>query len=58
MMKDEIKTPANPKNSITQSVKDDLAALKSSPLVRKELLQAVSGYVLDIKTGKLSLVEG
>ncbi|KAF2429674.1 carbonic anhydrase [Tothia fuscella] len=38
------------------SVRDDIAILKASPLVRKELLENVHGYVLDIKTGKLSPV--
>jgi carbonic anhydrase len=44
--------------SLPQSVKDDMAVLKSSSLMRKELADNVHGYVLDIKTGKLSPVEG
>ncbi len=45
-------------SSVEQSVKDDLAILKASPLIRKELAERSSGYVFDIKTGLLSAVEG
>ena len=44
--------------SLEQSVKDDLAILKASPLVRKELRENASGFIFDIKTGLLSAVEG
>ncbi|KAF8862799.1 carbonic anhydrase [Acephala macrosclerotiorum] len=44
--------------NIEQSIKDDLAFLKSSPFIRKELADRSVGYVFDIKTGKLSPVEG
>jgi carbonic anhydrase len=44
-------------HSVPQSVKDDIALLQASPLVRKELLENVHGYVLDIKTGKLSKID-
>ena len=38
-------------------MKDDLAVLKKSPLVRKELADRAQGFVYDIKTGLLSKVE-
>ena len=43
-------------NSVLQSVKDDLAVLKSSSLIRKELSEHAHGFVFDIKTGLLSPV--
>lgn len=42
--------------SVAQSVKDDLAILKASPLIRKELLEHSHGFVLDIKTGVITSV--
>jgi carbonic anhydrase len=36
---------------VTQSVKDDLAVLKASPLIRKEVSDKSYGLHLDIKTG-------
>jgi len=44
-------------DDLPQSVKDDIAVLNASQLMRKELLDNVHGYVLDIKTGKLNPVE-
>ena len=43
-------------SSLEQSVRDDVAIFKKSALVRKELAENISGYVVDIKTGKLSPV--
>ena len=44
-------------SSLEQSVRDDLALLKASPLVRKELAENAKGFVYDIKTGLLTPVE-
>ncbi|MCJ1452082.1 hypothetical protein MMC28_002423 [Mycoblastus sanguinarius] len=44
--------------NVEQSVKDDLAFLKQSNLVRKELADNAYGFVYDLKTGLLSAVEG
>jgi carbonic anhydrase len=43
--------------SIEQSVKDDLAWLKTMLLIRKELADSAVGFVYDIKSGKLHPVE-
>ena len=43
--------------SVEQSVRDDLAVLRASPLVKKELKDGASGWVFDIKSGLLSAVE-
>ncbi|KAL6722050.1 hypothetical protein ACLMJK_001155 [Lecanora helva] len=42
---------------VAQSVKDDLAVLGKSSLIRKELKERASGYVFDIKTGLLTAVK-
>jgi carbonic anhydrase len=42
---------------VPKSVQEDLAILKASPLVRKELAEKISGFVFDIKTGLLTPVE-
>jgi carbonic anhydrase len=42
---------ANPRNSLEQSVKDDVAALKADPILSKRII--VIGYVYDVKTGLL-----
>lgn len=42
---------------LPQSVRDDIAKLRSSPLVREELKGEVYGFVYDIKTGALGAVE-
>ncbi|MCJ1385660.1 hypothetical protein MMC17_008783 [Xylographa soralifera] len=44
--------------NLEQSVKDDLEIFKSSPFVRKELVDKVYGFVFDIKTGELTPVKG
>lgn len=44
--------------SIEQSIKDDLAVLKASPYIRKELAEHSFGFLYDIKTGELKRVEG
>ncbi|TVY90438.1 Uncharacterized protein LAWI1_G002966 [Lachnellula willkommii] len=41
---------------LEQSVRDDIAVLKASPLVREELVAATSGFVYDLKTGGLTPV--
>ncbi|KIM98447.1 hypothetical protein OIDMADRAFT_56809 [Oidiodendron maius Zn] len=41
---------------ITQSVKDDLAILRATPLIRKELQEHSYGVILDIKTGIMTEV--
>lgn len=47
---------ANAKGSVKQSVLDDIATLKASPLVRQGLKDAARGFVYDIKTGLLEEV--
>ena len=43
-----------PFNNLEQSVRDDLALYKQSPLVRHDI--PVRGLIYDVKTGKLSEV--
>ncbi|KAG7008631.1 hypothetical protein G7Y79_00005g017720 [Physcia stellaris] len=43
-------------SDLEQSVRDDLAVLRESPLVRKELAENAAGFVFDVKTGILSRV--
>jgi carbonic anhydrase len=40
---------------VEQSVRDDLAALRGSPLLRKDV--PITGFVYDVKTGRLKEVE-
>jgi len=42
---------------VEQSVKDDLAVLRTSPFVRRGLAERSVGFVYDLKTGVLSPVE-
>ena len=42
--------------SLEQSVRDDLAILRASPFIRKELAQRSVGFIYDLKTGELSRV--
>ena len=42
--------------SVEGSVKDDVAAVKGSTLVRKELADHTFGFVFDVKSGRLSKV--
>ncbi|OKL58115.1 hypothetical protein UA08_06702 [Talaromyces atroroseus] len=42
--------------SIEQSVRDDLAWLETTPFIRKELADSATGFVYDIKSGKLHQV--
>ncbi|UKZ75848.1 hypothetical protein TrVFT333_003543 [Trichoderma virens FT-333] len=42
---------------LDQSIKEDVAALKSSSLMRKELVSEIRGFAFDIKTGLLREVE-
>jgi carbonic anhydrase len=39
---------------VEQSVRDDVAAIKASPLLRKDV--PISGFVYDVKTGRISQV--
>ena len=39
---------------VEQSVRDDIAAIKASPLLRKDV--PVTGFVYDVKTGKINQV--
>ncbi|KAJ2975429.1 hypothetical protein NQ176_g5519 [Zarea fungicola] len=50
---DEKKIELPTYTDLNQSVRDDLAFVKSSPLVRPELANRTRGFVFDIKTGKL-----
>lgn len=43
--------------SLEQSVRDDLAVLKKSPLIKREIVDNAHGFIFDIKTGLLSAVE-
>lgn len=43
-------------DDLEQSVKDDLAILKASPLIRKELADHCVGFLYDLTTGELSSV--
>ncbi|EXJ68568.1 carbonate dehydratase [Cladophialophora psammophila CBS 110553] len=45
-----------PISDVEQSTKDDIAWLKQSPLVRKELADKAQGYVYDVVTGELRRV--
>ena len=47
---------ANVKGSVKQSVLDDIAIFKASPLVRQGLKDATRGFVYDIGTGLLEEV--
>jgi carbonic anhydrase len=42
---------------LEQSVRDDLAILKSSPFIKKELADRCVGFVYDLETGALTIVE-
>ncbi|CAF9923100.1 MAG: hypothetical protein ALECFALPRED_002299 [Alectoria fallacina] len=42
---------------LEQSVRDDLAVIKGSPLMRKELAERSYGFIYDIKTGLVSALE-
>ncbi|KUJ10137.1 carbonic anhydrase [Mollisia scopiformis] len=42
---------------IHQSVKDDLAILRASPLIKKDLREHSYGFILDIKTGEFITVD-
>jgi len=44
-------------SDLEQSIRDDLAILKASPLMRKELLDRSVGFIYDIKTGKVNPVK-
>lgn len=52
-----LKASSDSKNSLEQSVRDDLQVLKTSPYIPRELADRSSGFVFDIKTGLLSQVE-
>ncbi|KAF2099153.1 carbonic anhydrase [Rhizodiscina lignyota] len=39
---------------LEQSIRDDIAVLKASPLMRKDLVNATRGFTFDIKTGMLN----
>jgi len=41
---------------LEQSVVDDVAELRASPFIRKELTERATGYVFDVKTGLLTEV--
>jgi hypothetical protein len=43
--------------SLEQSIKDDIAVIKSSPFIGKELAEHCWGVVYDWKTGRLESVE-
>jgi carbonic anhydrase len=43
-----------PFNDIAQSVRDDVATIKNSPLIPKDV--EVSGFIYDVKSGRLSPV--
>ncbi|OQV04549.1 hypothetical protein CLAIMM_09409 [Cladophialophora immunda] len=45
-----------PRNSVEESTRGDIAWLKQSPLVRKELSDKAQGYVYDVFTGELRRV--
>ncbi len=44
-------------NSIEESIREDIAIIRASPFIRKELADRTVGLYLDIKTGVLSPVE-
>ncbi|KFY89185.1 hypothetical protein V500_05887, partial [Pseudogymnoascus sp. VKM F-4518 (FW-2643)] len=43
-------------DDLEQSVRDDVALVHKSPLLRKELAERTHGFVYDITTGKVTLV--
>jgi carbonic anhydrase len=42
--------------SLEKSVRDDIAMVKASPFIRKELADRSFGYVYDLGTGRLTPV--
>lgn len=48
---------ADMRNSLEQSVRDDIEILKTSPYIPKKLADNCHGFVYDIKTGLLTPVE-
>jgi carbonic anhydrase len=52
-----VKFDANIRDSLEQSVKDDLAILKSSTFMRKELADRCVGFLYDLKSGALTSVD-
>jgi carbonic anhydrase len=58
-VKQELKADADhidflPFKDLEQSVRDDVATLKASPLIPKNV--DISGYIYDVKSGRLSPV--
>ncbi|KFY33746.1 hypothetical protein V494_07353 [Pseudogymnoascus sp. VKM F-4513 (FW-928)] len=51
---DELEFPGF--DDLEQSVRDDVALVHKSPLLRKELAERTHGFVYDITTGKVTLV--
>jgi carbonic anhydrase len=45
--------PDHSPSSLKQSLKDDVAFLKSTPYIRDEIKSRVRGFLYDIKTGSL-----
>jgi carbonic anhydrase len=43
--------------SLEESVREDLAWLRSSPFIKKELAERTHGFIYDIKSGKVNKVE-
>ncbi|KFY71821.1 hypothetical protein V499_08012 [Pseudogymnoascus sp. VKM F-103] len=43
-------------DDLEQSIRDDVALVHNSPLLRKELAERTHGFVYDITTGKVTLV--
>jgi len=44
-------------DDLKQSVIDDIVTLRENPYIRKELAEKTSGFVFDIKSGKLEAVK-
>ncbi len=45
------------RDTLEQSVRDDLKIVRESPMVRDGLKAAVSGFVFDIKSGVLKQIQ-
>ncbi|KAI9648792.1 hypothetical protein NHQ30_003432 [Ciborinia camelliae] len=44
-------------DDLKQSVIDDIAILRGNPYIRRELADKTSGFIYDLKSGKLEAVK-
>lgn len=48
---------ANCRSSLKQSVVDDISILRKNPYIQQELAKNASGFIYDLKSGKLEAVK-